>query len=187
MIESPLLGLLLLGALVATPMLLRRARAATPDGVRVVGRTALHKGAVVAVVAVGERRLLLGAGERGVQLLTELEAPEAPQSATPTTTDTPTSDTATFSDTAGRTDADRHVTSTDLDSAAALDALLGPPGSSATADGSSATAGPGTGLVDRLRAMTVRTAPTPTRPGASTALRQVVRGAGRPTRDPQRH
>jgi flagellar biogenesis protein FliO len=148
-IDSPLFGLLLLGALVATPLVLRRLKASAPDGLRVLGRTALHKGAVVAVVAVGERRLVLGAGEKGVQLLTELsvDAPAATD-ATPLTTDLTE---VTF----GRTDAvdptpHRPVGSTED----ALEALLGAPGSAG------ATAGPRIGLVDRLRAMTVRTTPT---------------------------
>ena len=175
MIESPLLGLLLLGALLAAPVLLRRARAASPDGVRVVGRTALHKGAVVAVVAVGERRLLLGAGERGVQLLAEME----PVTEAPTERGVGSPD-------AGRMDAARHTTSTHLDSPAALDALLGGHGSSPLGDedwSGGFTAGPGNGLVDRLRAMTVRTAPAAARPGTREVLHQVVRGgAGRPIR-----
>jgi flagellar biogenesis protein FliO len=183
MIDSPLLGLLLLGALAATPLVLRRVRAAAPDGLRVMGRTALHKSAVVAVVAVGERRLLLGAGERGVQLLTELDpATDAPGTSSYT-------DPTARSDTADRTDADRHVTSTDLGTPEALDALLGPPGSSLPPTGwsSSTTAGPGNGLVDRLRAMTVRTAPQ--HPAAGIGLRASRagrRGGGRPTRDPLR-
>ena len=180
MIESPLLGLLLLGALIVAPLLLWRARAASPDGVRVVGRTALHKGAVVAVVAVGERRLLLGAGERGVQLLTELEP--ADHAAVPGAD-------GDLIHLAGRTDADRYITSTDPDSSAALETLRTAPESSAFAvDGwSGAPAGPGNGLVDRLRAMTVRTAPVTPRPGTSEVLRRVVRsGAGRPSRDPFR-
>jgi flagellar biogenesis protein FliO len=159
MIDSPLLGLVLLGAIVAAPLLLRRVRAAAPDGLRVMGRTALHEGAVVAVVAVGDRRLLLGAGEKGVQLLAELDdaGDEALSPVAPIT--------------AGRTDAARHPTSTDPVTDAALQALL---------DGSATTtAGPGTGLTDRLRAMTVRTAPT-------SPLRRGGVGGGRPLRVPLR-
>jgi hypothetical protein len=166
-IDSPLLGLLLIGALLATPMLLRRARAKAPDGLRVVGRTALHKGAVVAVVAVGERRLLLGAGEKGVQLLTELDddltvGPDAhtdPDAglAAPTSPDPHRLD--------RRTDAAVTSTWTDLDPIAALESRVGVPGASNT------TAGPRIGLVDRLRAMTVRVSQPP-HPG----------GAGRPSR-----
>ena len=183
MIDSPLAGLLLLGALVAAPFVLRRVRAAAPEGLRVLGRTALHKGAVVAVVAVGERRLVLGAGERGVQLLAELDPAESAGQAAPGFT---TSD---ISHDAGRTDADRYVTSTDLGSPAALEALLGPPGSSPASSGmtSSTIAGPGNGLVDRLRAMTVRTAPASPRRRSGHPLLDAVRGgAGRPTRDPLR-
>jgi flagellar protein FliO/FliZ len=50
-------------------------RPAGPE-VRVVGRQALGRHAGVAVVAVGERRLLLGFGEQQVTMLTELD-PEA--------------------------------------------------------------------------------------------------------------
>jgi flagellar biogenesis protein FliO len=159
-IDSPLVGLLLLGALVATPLVLRRLRAAAPDGLRVLGRTALHKGAVVAVVAVGERRFVLGAGEKGVQLLTEL-APVADEDVLghATVTTSASTSAATTSSThslisPGRTDA---VTTPDVPAGPAEDALaalLGPPGSAGT------TAGPGIGLVDRLRSMTVRTTPT---------------------------
>jgi flagellar biogenesis protein FliO len=149
-IDSPLFGLLLLGALVATPLVLRRLKASAPDGLRVLGRTALHKGAVVAVVAVGERRLVLGAGEKGVQLLTELSV-DAPAAADepPVTTDLTTEFTL------GRTDAADPTPHRSVGSAEdALEALLGAPGSAGD------TAGPGIGLVDRLRAMTVRTTPT---------------------------
>lgn len=47
--------------------------------VRVVGRTGVTRGAVVAIVEVGAQRYLVGAGEDGVRLLAELEA--APQAA----------------------------------------------------------------------------------------------------------
>jgi hypothetical protein len=184
MIDSPLAGLLLLGALVSAPFVLRRIRAAAPEGLRVLGRTALHKGAVVAVVAVGERRLVLGAGERGVQLLAELDPAEPGGAA-----GAPGFATQDLIHDTGRTDADRYVTSTDLGSPAGLEALLGPPGSSPAPSGlsSSTIAGPGNGLVDRLRAMTVRTAPaSPRRRGGNPLLDAVRAGAGRPTRDPLR-
>ena len=160
--ESPLLGLLLLGALAAVPLLLRRFKGSQPNGVRVVGRTALHKNAVVAVVEVGGRRLLVGAGEKGIELLTELapEAEDAAADADPVTEDHDVLDVSSLE----RTDAaPEHVWSTTT-SGEALEALLGPVGSSATNE-----AGPGIGLVDRLRSMTVR-------------VSQPQRGAGRPLR-----
>jgi flagellar biogenesis protein FliO len=149
-IDSPLFGLLLLAVLAAAPLVLRRMKAAAPDGLRVLGRTALHKGAVVAVVAVGDRRFVLGAGERGVQLLSELPAakPPAPELARTERADrvaVPSTD---------RTDAVVEPSMPTGSDEEALEALLGPPGSAG------ATAGPGIGLVDRLRAMTVRTTPT---------------------------
>ncbi|WP_448059133.1 flagellar biosynthetic protein FliO [Cellulomonas hominis] len=56
----------------------------TPDGpsVQVIGRQALGRHAGVAVVAVGNRRLLLGYGEQQVTMLTEL-GPAGPAEATP--------------------------------------------------------------------------------------------------------
>lgn len=146
MIDNPAALLLLIAAIAAVPLLLRRQRAQRPDGLRVLGRTALTKGAVVAVVAVGERRLLLGAGERGVQLLCELD---------------PAVDGADDLGLADlHLDADPDV-AVDLDLAAlvATDAAsLGRRDAVGTT-----TAGPRTGLVDRLRVMTVRT-PTQGRP-----------------------
>lgn len=152
MTDSPLALLVLLAALVAVPLVLRRFKANTPDAVRVVGRTALAKGAVVAVVAVGGRRLLVGATERGVQMLTELDAdPDAdPPDTTafgPTTTPTSFSSTYHPPQRPSRTDAVR-PTPQEL----GID-LTSVPGSI----GDHLTAGPRIGLVDRLRAMTVRT------------------------------
>ncbi|MFA9430914.1 flagellar biosynthetic protein FliO [Egicoccus sp. AB-alg2] len=164
MIDSPLLGLLLLGALAATPLLLRRLKSSQPGGVRVLGRTALHRNAVVAVVEVGDRRLLVGAGEKGIELLTELEQdPEAAAAAVPSAVEPDVLDLTTTE----RTDAAPHDVRSTPATEEALDALLGPVGSAAN------EAGPGIGLVDRLRAMTVRVSPPP-------------RGAGRPLRVPLR-
>lgn len=147
MIDSPGLALLLLAALVAVPVLLRRFRATSPDGVRVVGRTALSKGAVVAVVAVGDRRLLVGAGERGVQLIAELDA-EPDTVVADSRPNVATIDSILPAD---RTDAAALATSSTL-SDGALGALAG-----IDVEPSVITTGPGNGLVDRLRAMTVRT------------------------------
>ncbi|HSK21942.1 MAG TPA: flagellar biosynthetic protein FliO [Egicoccus sp.] len=162
--DSPLLGLLLLGALAAAPLLLRRFKGAQPGGVRVLGRTALHKNAVVAVVEVGGRRLLLGAGDKGIELLTELDAESADAGdavAVPEGRPAPVLDLSSLE----RTDVARqHTWSTTTGSDEALDALLGPVGSSTTQ-----SVGPGIGLVDRLRHMTVR-------------VSQPQRGAGRPFR-----
>lgn len=181
MSSSPLTGILVLALLVAAPLLLRRVRAASPDGVRVLARTALHKSAVVAVLAVGDRRLLVGAGDRGVQLLADLdvEAAAHPDAAPGDHTHhtepaggvwspDPLA-TSSTTETLDRTDAVVVATSTTSDMAAALAALH------ADAD-ATLTAGPRTGLVDRLRAMTVRTTPTAGRPDGV--------GVGRLTRDP---
>lgn len=164
--DSPLLGLLLLGALAAAPLLLRRLKGAQPGGVRVLGRTALHKNAVIAVVEVGGRRLLLGAGEKGIELLTELDDDAATDAAesisVPEDRQAPVLDLSSLE----RMDVARqHPWSTATSgSEDALDALLGPVGSATTH-----TEGPGIGLVDRLRHMTVR-------------VSQPQRGAGRPFR-----
>lgn len=69
--------LLIVGALLA----LRRwsGQASQPDqALRVVARTGLTRSAVVAIVAVGGRRFLLGASDAGVRLLRELEPADDP-------------------------------------------------------------------------------------------------------------
>lgn len=43
------------------------------SGIRVLARTGVSRGAIVAVVQVGARRFFVGAGEHGVTLLSELE------------------------------------------------------------------------------------------------------------------
>ena len=75
---APLLGRLLPPLLlVVGALLLVRwwSRAAVPadQALRVVARSGLTRGAVVAIVAVGRRRFLLGASDSGVRLLHELE------------------------------------------------------------------------------------------------------------------
>ncbi|HSK97479.1 MAG TPA: flagellar biosynthetic protein FliO [Euzebyales bacterium] len=68
--------LLVVGALLA---LRRWGRPPAVQGevLRVIARTGLTRSAVVAVVAVGRRRFLLGASDSGVRMLRELEpAPE---------------------------------------------------------------------------------------------------------------
>lgn len=163
MIDSPGLIVLVLAALAAVPLVLRRHRANTPDGIRVVGRTALNKSAVIAVVAVGDRRILVGAGERGVQLLTELDAATGTDLDTTTTTTTLPGPTA--PGTLSRTDV-AELTTTHEALPGAHDVLAG-----LDLDGRVDPAGPRTGLVDRLRAMTVRT-PVPGRPSHVPLLRR---------------
>jgi hypothetical protein len=68
--------LLIVGALLVLRHWAQRGSSGQDAGLRVISRTGLAKGAVVAVVAVGDRRLLVGASEHGVALLSELE-PEA--------------------------------------------------------------------------------------------------------------
>jgi len=50
-----------------------RPPAGVDGGLRIVARAGLTRSAVVAIVAVGTRRFLLGASEAGVRLLQELE------------------------------------------------------------------------------------------------------------------
>ena len=150
---SSLAVLLLLAAVVSVPLLLRRQRAKAPDGLRVVARTALSKHAVVAVVAVGDRRLLIGAGDQGIRLRADLD--EGDPSAPATAEAPPAVDEPHRTISLDRTDADELTTSTTHGSLAALvDGANG---------GLDDQHGPGNGLVDRLRAMTVRT-PQPGRP-----------------------
>jgi hypothetical protein len=151
MSDSPLLLLGLLAVLIAVPLVLRRFKANTPDAVRVVGRTALHKGAVVAVVAVGERRMLVGATERGVQLIAELDDEPTAASLTMggdlTATATSLAPDLVSPQRPSRTDAVRPAPQDPLIDVTSIPGL----------DGGHLTAGPRIGLVDRLRAMTVRT------------------------------
>lgn len=70
--------LLVVASLLALRRWMRPDRRA-PETLRVLARTGLTRSAVVSVVAVGRRRFLLGAGEGGVRLLTEL----TPEPATP--------------------------------------------------------------------------------------------------------
>lgn len=113
---------IIVGALLFVRRWARR-QAGPGNGVRVLGRTGIARGAMVAVVAIGERRFLVGAGEHGVSLLGELDpddTPDAPEGAPPSA----------------------------LQQHAATDpAAVRRP----------AVHGPWMGLVDRLRAMTVRT------------------------------
>lgn len=126
--------LLIVGALLVLRYWVQRGTVGHDAGVRVVSRTGLAKGAVVAVVAVGERRLLVGASEHGIALLTELEADEA---------------TLTAGELAGRTSPERATT----DPVAVPDvppAAFRPRGFPRTTDQ------PRMAPIDRLRAVTVR-------------------------------
>ena len=163
MIDSPLLLLAVMALIAVFPLALRRHRATQPDGLRVMSRTALSRSAVVAVVAVGERRLLVGAGDQGVHLIADVTGVEdlGDGIAAPVgdlTTTTTAGDGSAFSTLMlGRTDAvGTNPAGTGMDDDA-LDALA------AGASSATTTAGPRIGLVDRLRAMTVRT-PTQGRP-----------------------
>jgi flagellar biogenesis protein FliO len=53
---------------------LRRGRATGGSALRVVARTALTRGSVVAVVESAGRRLLVGATDHGISVLSELDA-----------------------------------------------------------------------------------------------------------------
>src|SRR6056297_2385653 len=141
-----------MAAIAAIPMVLRRHRASQPDGVRIVSRTALSKNTVVAVLAVGDRRLLIGAADQGVQLLADITDTPGTDDEDVTVTTTAT-DADTSASALGRRDAIRATAgSSELDEDA-FAALLAGSGSPAALP----TAGPRIGLVDRLRAMTVRT------------------------------
>lgn len=133
---------MIVGALLVLRYWARRGRSTGDAGVRVLTRTGLAKGAVVAVVAVGERRLLVGASEHGVQLLTEL----APEAATRTSSTEPADDAV-----AGAPDGATATT----DQVAALSPFrfgFGPSTFPWTTDR------PRTAPIDRLRHLTVRRA-----------------------------
>lgn len=118
---------LIVGALLLLRRWSRRAGGGVRPGggVRVLSRTGVARGAVLAVVAVGERRFLVGAGDHGVSLLGELAAADLD----------PREPGATELEPAVTPSAPAHATDW---RAPTLDR-------------------PWMGLVDRLRAMTVRT------------------------------
>lgn len=64
----------IVGALLLLRHWARRSGRAGGSPLRVVSRAGIGKGSLVAVVEVEGRRLLVGAGEHGVRLLTDLEA-----------------------------------------------------------------------------------------------------------------
>ncbi len=136
MIDSPFVALLVLAVIIAVPLVLRHFRAATPQGIRVVARTAIARNAIIAVVVVDGRTLLIGTGDNGVQLLTELNSNA--HVAQPTSMD-----------------AGHHtVLNADLatDAATTGHAQL------------NTSTGPRIGPLDRLRALTVRATPRAGRP-----------------------
>lgn len=114
----PSLALIVAG-LLAVRWWARRGGARVADGVRVLARAGLSRGASVAVVQIGQRRFLLGAGEQRVSLLAELAADDGLPA--------------------------------DPASGPAVDHLGG------ATDGRPAFDRPRMGLMDRLRARTVRT------------------------------
>ena len=67
----PSLGVIV-GGLLAVRWWLQRSRGGATGAVKVLARTGVTKGAVVAVVQVGRQRFLVGAGEQQVTLLSEL-------------------------------------------------------------------------------------------------------------------
>lgn len=152
MSDVPVLGLLLLAAVLTAPWWIKRVRPGATTGpvVRVIGRTAISRNAVIAVVRVGERQLLVGAAEQGVSVLTELDPGDAPLAlvAPDDLPDHPSTEPAASALDPrlwARTDAAPATTD------ATLEQLL---------EGAD---GPRIGPMDRLRAMTVRTTP-PGRP-----------------------
>lgn len=137
--EGPVLGVLLLLVVASAPWWIKRVRPTPSDStVHVLGRTALSRSAVIAVVRVGDRRLLVGAGDQGVHVLTELDPEDRPEAAPAT------SHVTSLHLAEDRTDAVLPTTVGDLPAVT--------------------TSGPRIGLTDRLRAMTVRTTPPPGRP-----------------------
>lgn len=131
---------LIVAALLGLRWWAQRGRSPSASPVRVLARTGLTRGAVVAVVAVGRRRLLVGASEHGVSLLTELDPDDAVGDDTPdarNTRNTP-NDTVTDVTMPSLPSWTRHPVSTD--------------------------GRPWMGLVRRLQHMTVRTAPSRSHP-----------------------
>lgn len=64
---------LIVGALLLLRHWAQKGRAGSSTPMRVLSRTSVTRGSVLAVVEVGERRLLVGAAEQGVNLLAELD------------------------------------------------------------------------------------------------------------------
>jgi flagellar protein FliO/FliZ len=64
---------LIVAALLAVRRFARGGKGHAGGGVRVLSRTGVARNSAVVVLAVGERRFLVGAGDHGVSLLSELE------------------------------------------------------------------------------------------------------------------
>ncbi len=94
MIRLLLVSLVLLGIVIA--LRVRGGTSGKLRTIRVTARTALHRGAVLAVVEVDGKRLLIGAGSQQVNLLAELDdAPPPPAPSTmPAIEPTPTASTS---------------------------------------------------------------------------------------------
>lgn len=148
--DVPILGVLALLAVCTAPLWVKRLRAVAPESaVTVTGRTALSRNAVVAVVKVGDRRLLVGAGEHGVNVLTELsDVPSTATTELPELTDV----------TELQSQLAAHPQLAMLTGEARTDAVVLPPAAD-TPSAAATTEGPRIGLLDRLRVMTVRSTP----------------------------
>ena len=64
---------IIVGALLLLRHWAQKGRGGTTTPLRVISRTGLAKGSVVAIVEVGDRRLLVGAADQSVSLLAELD------------------------------------------------------------------------------------------------------------------
>ena len=82
---------------IAVPLMLwwyvRRTRGAKPNRLRISDKAALGKNTWVAVIEIDDKRLLVGAGESGVGLISELEALPEPEEE-PATDAVPATETA---------------------------------------------------------------------------------------------
>jgi len=148
----------IVGGLLAVRWYVGRGAAGAGAGVRVVGRAGLTRNAVVAVIETGGRRFLVGAGEQGVALLGELETEEqtvaVPDRALALAVASPLELSA---ETAGAGAVRPPDTVVLPPAAPALAPATAP--APAPAPATPPSIGPRTGPLDRLRAMTVRTAP----------------------------
>jgi flagellar protein FliO/FliZ len=70
---------LIVGALLLVRRWAQRGSGGGNAGIRVLARAGLTRGAMVAVVEVGEQRYLVGASEHGVSLLSEVPDSELPE------------------------------------------------------------------------------------------------------------
>jgi flagellar protein FliO/FliZ len=139
---SRLLGALLLvmGGLFVAVRLAGRYRSGSKSSLRVIARVPLTKGSSLVMVTVGKRILLLGTGEHGVSMLSEVSAEDVEDAAPQETA----------AGTAGESPPP------------SIPAPWGAMRSSSAPGG--ASGGPGTGLIRRLQLMTLRSQrPGPTR------------------------